>query len=336
MISLSHQQQSITFDFEEYVKQMLPTVELDQEGLLAMSNPFDRSIKIKPKVKTVVCKHWLLGLCQNGSNCEWLHRLNRSKMSECKHGKLCKIKNCHLKHIDEQDVLECIFFKQGFCYNGPNCVRRHIKRLPDECPKEASFEQAVSVGAGVQNPLFNKKIKSSQRNENYKSSLCANWLSDTTSCQYLDGCHYAHGEDQISDTIIQNNDILNDLNIYDPRRNIMNHDRLNLPLPPNAKVSYFLCQAPDLRCLAMSKRRGVWAVPSKNAAEINAAIRSSDVVVLYFCCRSLKGLYGVAKISGAIPIAMNPNALISPEFPVSWIRTTRVSLRTVAQLKTGN
>ena len=30
-------------------------------------------------------------------------------------------------------------FLQGFCYNGPNCVRRHIKRVPDECPFEVGI-----------------------------------------------------------------------------------------------------------------------------------------------------------------------------------------------------
>ena len=43
---------------------------------------------------------------------------------------------------------ECVFFKQGFCYNGPNCVRRHVKRLPDELPREAAFDQGISSSSG--------------------------------------------------------------------------------------------------------------------------------------------------------------------------------------------
>jgi hypothetical protein len=35
-----------------------------------------------------------------------------------------KIKNCHLKHVEEQEASECLFFKQGFCYNGPNTQRQ--------------------------------------------------------------------------------------------------------------------------------------------------------------------------------------------------------------------
>ena len=33
-------------------------------------------------------------------------------MPACKHGNLCKIKNCLLKHTDEQEISECIFYKQ--------------------------------------------------------------------------------------------------------------------------------------------------------------------------------------------------------------------------------
>lgn len=64
------------------------------------------------KHRTIVCRHFLLGLCQNGYSCGYLHRLDKKKMPACKHGNLCKIKNCLLKHTDEQEISECIFYKQ--------------------------------------------------------------------------------------------------------------------------------------------------------------------------------------------------------------------------------
>jgi cleavage and polyadenylation specificity factor subunit 4 len=33
--------------------------------------------------KTVVCKHWLRGLCKKGDDCEFLHEFDMSKMPEC-------------------------------------------------------------------------------------------------------------------------------------------------------------------------------------------------------------------------------------------------------------
>ena len=33
--------------------------------------------------KTVVCKHWLRGLCKKGDQCEFLHEYDMTKMPEC-------------------------------------------------------------------------------------------------------------------------------------------------------------------------------------------------------------------------------------------------------------
>ncbi|KAJ1436868.1 hypothetical protein B484DRAFT_308022, partial [Ochromonadaceae sp. CCMP2298] len=90
--------------------------------------------------RTIVCRHWLLGLCYKGEQCSHLHRLDKSKMPPCKHGNLCKIKNCPLKHVAEEELEECIFYRQGFCYNGPKCGRRHVRCTPEECPAEVNFE----------------------------------------------------------------------------------------------------------------------------------------------------------------------------------------------------
>ena len=88
---------NVIFDFEPYVVKMLP--ELDNVDTESLLNPFG-SFRGDPKHRTVVCRHWLLGLCQHGASCSYLHRLDRSKMTACKHGSLCKIKNCLLRHVD--------------------------------------------------------------------------------------------------------------------------------------------------------------------------------------------------------------------------------------------
>ena len=33
--------------------------------------------------QTIVCKHWLRGLCKKGDQCEFLHEYDMSKMPEC-------------------------------------------------------------------------------------------------------------------------------------------------------------------------------------------------------------------------------------------------------------
>lgn len=83
------------FDFEQDVLKLLPRLDDDSVNheLGNMSRVGDH------KRKKVVCRHWLSGLCHNRDRCDYLHRLDRNRMPICKHGNLCKIKNCPLKHI---------------------------------------------------------------------------------------------------------------------------------------------------------------------------------------------------------------------------------------------
>lgn len=83
--------------------------------------------------KTVVCKHWLRGLCKKGDDCEFLHEFDMTKMPECfffsKYGQ-CNNKECPFLHIDpEQKLKDCPWYDRGFCRHGPNCKNRHVRRL---------------------------------------------------------------------------------------------------------------------------------------------------------------------------------------------------------------
>ncbi|KAH3861124.1 cleavage and polyadenylation specificity factor subunit 4-like [Dreissena polymorpha] len=138
---------SITFDIEialnnQLGSQPLPFPGMDKSGSAictfymtttgcskATACPF-RHIKGE---KTVVCKHWLRGLCKKGDDCEFLHEFDMTKMPECfffsKYGQ-CNNKECPFLHIDpEQKVKDCAWYDRGFCRHGPNCKNRHVRRL---------------------------------------------------------------------------------------------------------------------------------------------------------------------------------------------------------------
>lgn len=313
------------------------TAEFDFESILSLPQLADAPTsnssfglgsfkKLDPKHRTVVCLHWLQGLCQNGEKCGYLHRLDKSRMPPCKHGQLCKIKNCPLKHDYAEDYSECIFFRQGFCMHGPACKFRHIKRPPDDCPATAPFDQYVVSG----NVPLSKKRKTHQPNQYYKITLCKHWLENGT-CPYGEECHYAHGEAELK--IFPGNEDQDDSDVYDAARNQMDAP-LVLPFSSSAKVAYFLLCAPDLRSLAQSRRQGKWAVGTALAKEINDAAYSSEHVVFYFYVRSLRGLYGAATTHGGVnmqPSMQCPNLI---EFPLQWTKLCRVSIKLVAQLKT--
>ncbi len=82
--------------------------------------------------KTVVCKHWLRGLCKKGDTCEFLHEYNMRKMPECwffSKYKECSNAECIYLHIDPATkVRECHDYTRGFCRLGPACKHKHIKK----------------------------------------------------------------------------------------------------------------------------------------------------------------------------------------------------------------
>ncbi len=186
---------NVVFDFEENIKKTKPEEKL--------------RIKRDPKHGTVVCSHWLVGLCQSqeSGDCGFLHRLDRSKMPKCKYGKACKIKNCLLAHIEEEEKPECPFFKQGFCMRGPHCKNRHTKLGPEDLPEVANFDAMAGVAAGAAGAAgaggqaFKRPRKTLTNDDGttidlYKVSLCR-YFQEHGTCPFKDNCNYAHGEAEL-------------------------------------------------------------------------------------------------------------------------------------------
>lgn len=49
------------------------------------------------RFKTVVCRHWVKGLCMKLDNCEFLHELNIERMPECRWGEKCQGESMHVE-----------------------------------------------------------------------------------------------------------------------------------------------------------------------------------------------------------------------------------------------
>ncbi len=293
----------------------------------------------KTNSRIIVCEHWLLGLCQYGRRCEWLHRYDLNKMPICKRylwNGVCKVRNCPQKHGDI-DTGDCVFYKQGFCYFGSECKHRHLHKPAEECPSESTFETNHQ----------NKRVKVNDPNENYKVTLCSHALADPQAlCKFGDECHFAHDEEDIQEGQQAGSDMLYDDDIYDPTRGRLDanlyKEKLIIDLGNNRRIEmhndlsieYFLLQAPDLLSLSKAKRLQKWAVPRRTCEELNEAFSHSEHVILFFSVRSMKGIYGVARMDGPVPPPV-VGSDFSREFPIQWMRTLRIRMRTVAQMKTG-
>ena len=87
---------------------------------------------------SLVCKHWLRGLCKKGSSCEFLHEYNLRKMPECnffvRNGYCSNGDECLYLHIDPSSRLPpCPHYERGFCPLGPRCDKRHVRRRLCPC-----------------------------------------------------------------------------------------------------------------------------------------------------------------------------------------------------------
>ncbi|XP_028935923.2 putative cleavage and polyadenylation specificity factor subunit 4-like protein isoform X3 [Ornithorhynchus anatinus] len=121
--------EKIVFDLEADVEQQKGTGLLPFLGMDSGLCPF-RHLSGE---KTVVCKHWLRGLCKKGDQCEFLHQYDVTKMPECyffsNFGK-CSNKECPFLHVDPASRLrDCPWYNQGFCKNGPLCKYQHTRRV---------------------------------------------------------------------------------------------------------------------------------------------------------------------------------------------------------------
>ncbi|KAI9698199.1 MAG: RNA-binding component of cleavage and polyadenylation factor [Candelina mexicana] len=106
---------------------------------------------------SLVCKHWLRGLCKKGDACEFLHEYNlfafqsakgisdvhgsmltfarhhRRKQSECnqynRYQYCSSGDECLFLHIDPESKREpCPHYEKGMCILGPLCAKKHIRK----------------------------------------------------------------------------------------------------------------------------------------------------------------------------------------------------------------
>jgi cleavage and polyadenylation specificity factor subunit 4 len=86
-----------------------------------------------PLLFSLVCKHWLRGLCKKGETCEFLHEYNLRRMPECSYyarTQTCSNgDDCLYLHIDpEAKRPSCPHYDRGFCPLGPHCALKHNKK----------------------------------------------------------------------------------------------------------------------------------------------------------------------------------------------------------------
>lgn len=308
------------------------------------------SAKNDPRLRTVVCRHWLRDLCMKGAACEFLHQYDLSKMPLCRHGERCKLKDCPFRHISEADRLECVFYTQGFCIHGPYCRYKHVRRLREDLPAVADFTLGLSQMQAGKDGVAPRR-PAAKPNEFYKISLCKHFIQGD--CPFGEGCHFAHGEHELKKfpRAKGGNEMgdTGDGNPTDGEGDLAESMFINLesttvdyfqggkagggrptPILEPEQAAFFIAQAARQSDLAISTVRQEWFVQEKHADMMNKHFQSGKQVMIFFTVSDSAYIQGAAlMISPAVRAAEMDNPTENDNFcyriHCEWYRTCELS-----------
>ena len=112
---------------------------------------------IDPRRWTVVCKHWLKGLCMKDDKCDYLHQYDLSRMPVCPSstkGRPCTNEDCVFKHMDPNDKQVCPRYALGYCHKGNRCQFKHERgTVPPDYLPDWYFCEVINSGLHSQLPM---------------------------------------------------------------------------------------------------------------------------------------------------------------------------------------
>jgi cleavage and polyadenylation specificity factor subunit 4 len=110
-----------------------PACKAFKEGHCPLGNACPDKHHASGTYNSLICKHWMRGLCKKGATCEFLHEFNLRKASECTHWQRLQTcpngDDCLYLHVDPMSKRPiCPWYERGFCPLGPRCADRHVKK----------------------------------------------------------------------------------------------------------------------------------------------------------------------------------------------------------------
>lgn len=134
------------------------------------------------KHKREVCRYWMQSKCMKGSNCEFLHTLDYTKMPVCPLGDMCLNQNdCPYKHMDPTRA-ECSNYQLGFCSFGKRCPHRHVERS-GPAPDISDYWLHSYSALERNRSLANSKT--------FRRKQCDYFVANGW-CPYFDMCNFSH------------------------------------------------------------------------------------------------------------------------------------------------
>eukprot|EP00979_Chaetoceros_neogracilis_P000673 scaffold162_cov267-Chaetoceros_neogracile.AAC.23 len=351
----------VEFDFEDYaltygIPDTVDPLPYRKAGSVFATGdeaePQVTSAKNDPRLRTVVCRHWLRDLCMKGAACEFLHQYDLSKMPLCRHGDKCKIRDCPFRHISEADRLECVFYSQGFCIHGPFCRYKHVRRDRIDLPVVADFTLGLSQMQAGKDGITPRR-PAPKPNEFFKISLCKHFMQGE--CPFGDGCHFAHGEHELKkfpkkgepgktegegeEAELSENMFGNQESTtvdYYRGGSVGTGDGKPTPILEPESAAFFICRASTQKALAVSTVRKEWCVQRKHAEKMNSAFHGGKQVMVFFHVSGSDHIQGAALMTSMATYQETMDIKGEQDsfcykFKCEWYRTTELPVSTAVK-----
>ncbi|EEC42902.1 hypothetical protein PHATRDRAFT_50624 [Phaeodactylum tricornutum CCAP 1055/1] len=344
----------VEYDFENFalehgIPETLDPLPYRKEGSVFATGdeakPVLTSAKHDPRLRTVVCRHWLRDLCMKGTACEFLHQYDLSKMPLCRHGERCKIKDCPFRHISEANRMECVFYSQGFCIHGPFCRYKHIRRAREDLPAVADFTLGLSQMQASKDGEKVTKRTAPKPNEFYKISLCKHFLQG--SCPFAENCHFAHGESELrkfprkdeneeegdgGDELTDNMFVNQDTTTIDYFQGGASGGGKPNPILEPDQAKFYIVRAATHHDLAISTVQNEWYLQRKHAQAMNAAYQDGKhQVMIFFTVSDSNHIQGAALLTAPGVYQKSSDNGKDPfchRISLEWFRTTELPIET--------
>jgi cleavage and polyadenylation specificity factor subunit 4 len=346
---------TVEYDFENYalehgIPETLDPLPYRKSGSVFAeggeeAEPVLTSAKHDPRLRTVVCRHWLRDLCMKGAACEFLHQYDLSKMPICRHGDRCKIKDCPFRHISEENRMECAFYKSGFCIHGPFCRYKHTKRPREDLPTVADFSVGLSQMQAGKDGAQAPRRPAPKPNEFFKISLCKHFQNGE--CPFGDGCHFAHGEAELrqfprKEPGQEGAELTEDMFSNQDQTTVEYYEGgasgggKPMPILEPEQAHFFIVRAATHRDLALSTIRGEWYLQQRHAQKINELYQDGrKQIMIFFTVSDSQHIQAAALVTSRA--SYQEAADIDKDsfcyrFQVEWYRTTELPIDTAIEV----
>lgn len=295
---------------------------------------------------SVVCRHWLRGMCWKGEFCEFLHQYDTGRMPICRQFQKCghcadyDRGSCVFLHERIEDGPACVHYYLGFCRAGPKCRKRHQRLDKEDLPPLVPDWYLRLVIANAWSIIPQGLDPETEEIMEHVETICRDLAGATTfglggkSTGKLEPGILLPVSSSISDLSSAAGDDISDRSGTGRslKRSTIDESLLKkaqtegepyplIMLPASLsgiprliynhvgtpKIRVFMIKSSDLKNIHKSIRLGVWATGKQNTRLLGQAYVENDHVVLLFSANESGGFQGYGRMASPPILELYPN-----------------------------